>query len=633
MCARAMLVALVLLEGQALAAKEELFALVVTNNRSLGRRRPDLQYADDDGARYQALFRTVAPVENVTLLTRFDAASRRLFPEMAARVAAPTRREVDRALADIGKRVAAARRAGKRTLFYFVFAGHGEVKRGKGYLELQDGRLGPDDIERRVLGKVKADVVHLVLDSCNSFFVINPRKPGGKRWATPWDMTIGFSRRYPNVGVVLSTSSAGEVYEWSEIQSGIFSHEVRSGLSGAADVNRDGRVSYDEIEAFIAVANRGIKNEGFRPKVFVRGPWNKGAARLLTLRHARGRRVKLGRGERRLWVRDAEGNRLIDLHQAKGADLELVVPIGADRPFYVQERASEKGRPTLRQYPVAAAEEPTGQRGPVLLAALSPEPVPATARGQDEIFETFFSEPYGIAVYRQYCTERADAPDPVFGISAQDEGRMRHYLSNMARGDRQDRLLQGGTLVGGGVLLAGMGASIYPEVREEAPFAAYVLLGAGAGLAAGGIYKLLVRSEGEKAWAAFEAELARPGASAESVIARTEAHLHALAARERRRRRAAEIIAYVGGGLYVAMAASLGAAMADSGVRSKVSYVLPVSVGLAGLGIVGLGVSMRYIETPMERMLRLYREDPDLSIQVSVAPLPGGGGVGLSGTF
>ena len=41
----------------------------------------------------------------------------------------------------------------------------------------------------------------------------------------------------------------------------------------------------------------------------------------------------------------------------------------------------------------------------------------------------------------------------------------------------------------------------------------------------------------------------------------------------------------------------------------------------------------RYIETPMERMLRLYREDPDLSINVSVAPLPGGAGLGVSGTF
>src|SRR5205823_1070573 len=63
-------------------AESETFALIVTNNRSASLERPDLNYADDDGARYHALFRAVAPAENVVLLTRFDAASKLRYAEL-----------------------------------------------------------------------------------------------------------------------------------------------------------------------------------------------------------------------------------------------------------------------------------------------------------------------------------------------------------------------------------------------------------------------------------------------------------------------------------------------------------------------------------------------------------------------
>src|SRR5207253_348486 len=66
LCGAAALVA----PGESLAAPAEArFALVVANNRSLAGERPDLQYADDDGVRYYALFRMVAPESNVVLLT------------------------------------------------------------------------------------------------------------------------------------------------------------------------------------------------------------------------------------------------------------------------------------------------------------------------------------------------------------------------------------------------------------------------------------------------------------------------------------------------------------------------------------------------------------------------------------
>ena len=58
--------------GEARAAPEKLsFAVVIGNNKSLGKRRPDLHYADDDAARYYEILQTMAP-GRVWLLTELD---------------------------------------------------------------------------------------------------------------------------------------------------------------------------------------------------------------------------------------------------------------------------------------------------------------------------------------------------------------------------------------------------------------------------------------------------------------------------------------------------------------------------------------------------------------------------------
>jgi hypothetical protein len=344
--------------GPAHADPDEVFALIVTNNRSLSGQRPDLHYADDDGARYHAVFRTVAPPTRVILLTRFDAPSARLFPALAAAVKPPTRAEIVGAVQRLRSAVLEARARGRRAIVYFVFARHGDVERGKGYLELEDGRLGAEELEEQIVKPLAGGTLHLVIDSCNSFFVLNPRKPGGKRFATPRDLLAGFARRHPGVGVFLSTSAEGEVYEWSEIQSGIFSHLVRSGLSGAADADGDGRVSYDELAAFVTVASEGIKNEHYRPKVFARGPHGKGGAGLFSVSSAEGRRIILGKKQRRLWIRDADGTRLVDVHKEAGAELPLVIPAPGEAPLVVQEQRAAGGRLALEERLVRTSAEP-----------------------------------------------------------------------------------------------------------------------------------------------------------------------------------------------------------------------------------------------------------------------------------
>ena len=68
----------------------------------------------------------------------------------------------------------------------------------------------------------------------------------------------------------------GESHEWAGFEAGVFSHEVRSGLFGAADADGDGRVTYAEIAAFVRRANEAIPADRFRPQVLARPPQGDG---------------------------------------------------------------------------------------------------------------------------------------------------------------------------------------------------------------------------------------------------------------------------------------------------------------------------------------------------------------------
>src|SRR5207302_1696365 len=74
-----------------------------------------------------------------------------------------------------------ARRRGVKTILYFVYAGHGNVKEGRGYLALEDGRLGATELENDVLGRIHSDQTHIIVDACYSYFLTLERGPGGSR--------------------------------------------------------------------------------------------------------------------------------------------------------------------------------------------------------------------------------------------------------------------------------------------------------------------------------------------------------------------------------------------------------------------------------------------------------------------
>jgi len=609
-------------------AGSKTFALVVTNNRSTTLSLPDLQYADDDGARYYRLFRSVADEDSVFLLTTFDRASAAAYPELVGTARPPTRATLEETVASLAVAAAAARQRGDDTTFYFVYAGHGDVENGRGYLDLEDGRIDGQFIERVIIERIAASTKHVVLDSCNSFFVMNPRKPGGRRWATPKDMALGFARRHPEVGLFLSTNSDAEVFEWSELESGVFSHEVRSGLSGAADVDRDGEVSYSELAGFVDQANSRIVREVLRPHIYQRGPNGDSTAPLFAPSQASGRRLTLGNEPARLWIKSDTGERLLDLHKEAGPmTLVLPGPPAQGVSIYVQRQAaSQSERPTvdLHEAPVSDSE--------IRLAELAATQPASSARG-DRLFTSLFATPFGPVAYRQYLAARVAEPEPVYGLSEQDMAHMHNYMREMAGSDRTMRLVGGGILLGVGAIVSSAALVSYGDSPRWSGFGGKrgAMIGGFAGLLTLGMgtWILASKTSGERVLQTFQKEM-ESGHGRPAAFARTEEALEDMAKSDRRYRRIM-LGVYVGVGLFLVALPTYD--LMRPATRGSVKPSAAVAAYGGAAMWIGLGFALNGTELPTERLLRLYRSDPGLQLQWGVVPTASGGMIGLSGKF
>lgn len=383
------LIAAIVLRGAAFAAVPPAsapaarFAIIVGVNQSVDADARPLRYADDDAAAYLELFRALGA--RTYLLSRFDEGTRRLHPQAVAEAFDPRRRELDRLVEQVAADVALARGRGVPTIVYFVYAGHGSVENGRGYLALEDARLYGADLEQLIVDRVGGAQTHFIVDACYSMFLAVSRGPGGERQEARGFSTLGGLAARPGVGLLLSTSSARESHEWSEFQAGVFSHEVRSGLLGAADADGDGQITYREIAAFVDRANSPIPNERFRPDVYAKEPG--GTPTLLDLRIGLARRLELdGEHPGHYFIEDARGVRLADFHNDRGQAMHVIRP-ALGGPLYLR-KLGEQEHGDL-EYVMDAAP-------PVLrIGELLPQPSTTAPRGAaQESFRLLFSLPF-----------------------------------------------------------------------------------------------------------------------------------------------------------------------------------------------------------------------------------------------
>ncbi len=423
----------------ATAPVEDAVVLVIGNNRSLDGGRPDLRYADDDALKYAAVFEAILPAPTLELLTRPDSESERLFPD-ARITGAPTHEHVTAAADRLAGVVERSRTQGRRSVLYLTFAGHGDQRKGKGYLELEDRELSGAELAA-LIDRVGADTTHLLLDSCNSYFVVHPRRPGGRVWSSASEGSTGPLAGRSDIGVFLSTSAEAQVFEWSHLQSGIFSHAVRSGLSGAADQDLDGKVTYRELDAWVTVATGDFDNSLYQPHLFVRAPEDQVLADLSA---APGLKVTLSGFTSQVTVRDARGVRLLDVHPEQGFSPTLMLPRGQELSALAPV-TGEGGRAR-----VLAARVGGGALTP---ASLIDEA--ETSRGPSRLLEQMFSQPFGPTAFGAALVAQQQAPEQVYGLSRELEAQLETHLETMARAALYQRIAIGAA--GAAVILGGAG--------------------------------------------------------------------------------------------------------------------------------------------------------------------------------
>jgi hypothetical protein len=320
------------LAGRAEAEPEQVarFALVLGNNRAPN--VETLRYADDDALGMHRLFQD-ANVDS-RLLATFDGTTRELHPHATPKGPA-TLGHLEREMAAVRAQIRTLRARGITTEFYFFYSGHGDVEGGEGRLMLEDHALTRGELYE-LLEASGASQNHVFLDACSSFMVASKRADAQRR--QPVDS--GFARRQTpdelgNVGFVLSSSSDRESHEWERYEAGIVSHELRSGLRGAADADLDGRITYAELAAFLQRANTAIDIPRLRPDPFVVPPGRNWQRPVLSWRPETAMVRVRGGAIGHFFVENARGERLLDAHPGNDQWLHLHLP--ADRPLFIRD--------------------------------------------------------------------------------------------------------------------------------------------------------------------------------------------------------------------------------------------------------------------------------------------------------
>ena len=124
----------------------------------------------------------------------------------------------------------------RRTEIIFYYSGHSD----ENHILLGTDKVSYQDV-RDAIHKVKADVRIAILDSCMSGTFAQLK--GGKK-KSPFLMNVAYNMK--GYAFMTSSSSDEASQESDRIKGSFFTHNLISGMRGAADVTQDGRITLNE---------------------------------------------------------------------------------------------------------------------------------------------------------------------------------------------------------------------------------------------------------------------------------------------------------------------------------------------------------------------------------------------------
>ena len=275
----------------------------------------------------------------------------------------------------LAERVRNARRAGARTEALVYYSGHADEN---GIL------LGRQSVDYRTfrerMNALGADVRIAVVDACASGALT--RMKGGR--AVPAFM-VDKSSRAEGYAFLTSSSGSEASQESDALRGSFFTHALNTGLRGAADASRDGKVTlheayqfaYHETLARTESTRGGPQHAGYEMQLS-----GSGDVVLTDLREATSSLTLAEELHGRLFIRDSLDHLVAELQKPAGREVNLGLPPGAYGLRLLQGDRWSAAKATLREGKTALVT-PAAFRA----AEGEPAPVARTAMpGDDSTF-------------------------------------------------------------------------------------------------------------------------------------------------------------------------------------------------------------------------------------------------------